>query len=95
VEKNNSWYKIKTVSKVQLIKIKENSIDEFITEHYWGYASTISVVKLPNEYEVTHPKWLKYEVTDFEIEVDFAKVYGSEFQFLNKINAHSVILFLM
>jgi uncharacterized protein len=38
--------------------IEPDSITEFITEHYWGYAK-VNALKT-NEYEVTHPKWNAY-----------------------------------
>ncbi|TWT62888.1 YqjF family protein [Rubinisphaera italica] len=65
-----------------------NSISEFITEHYWGYA------KAPNytlEYEVRHPQWNCCEVTQYEINVDYATNYGKEFSFLNDQQPHNVL----
>lgn len=59
---------------------KEGSIEEFISEHYWGYT------KSPNktlEYEVKHDQWETCLVSDYSINVDFEKVYGSDFAFLN------------
>lgn len=56
------------------------SIAEFITEHYWGYA------KAPRgtlEYQVVHPQWTCCEVSQYTIDVDFAKSYGQPFAFLN------------
>ncbi len=58
------------------------SIAEFITEHYWGYSKG---AKQTLEYQVEHPQWKCCDVTDFQIDVDFALNYGDEFAFLNDI----------
>lgn len=71
-------------------KVQPNSETEFIVEHYWGYSYFNE--KRSNEYEVTHPKWDIYKVIDYEIDVDFGLVYGKEFEFLNSMKPHSVLL---
>jgi uncharacterized protein YqjF (DUF2071 family) len=63
---------------------------EFITEHYWGYAH--AGPKKSNEYEVTHPKWEQYKVNDYQIDVDYGKVYGPDFAFLNQEQPSTVML---
>jgi len=45
-----------------------------------------------NEYEVTHPKWKQYLVTHSEINVDFGAVYGTDFEFINRMKPNSVML---
>ena len=86
----NSWYQIKANAEAKSIKIEKRSETEFITEHYWGYAKVND--HLTNEYEVTHPSWEQYEVKDYNINVDFNKVYGGNFAFLNQLEPSSVIL---
>ncbi|MEZ4800284.1 MAG: DUF2071 domain-containing protein [Flavobacteriales bacterium] len=78
-----------TASK-QSYEITSGSETEFITEHYWGYAKVDN--EKSNEYEVTHPKWKAYKVSDYQINVDFGIVYGSKFNFLNSIKPNSVML---
>ncbi len=63
---------------------------EFITEHYWGYAAKNQ--RKTNEYEVTHPKWEKYDVRNYKIDVDFGAVYGEEFADLSNREPDSVML---
>ena len=63
---------------------------EFITEHYWGY-TRIDANKT-FEYEVTHPKWQYYPVRSYDIKMDFATLYGSEFNELNQAKPLSVML---
>jgi uncharacterized protein len=69
--------------------IPKLSETEFITEHYWGYTKINDLNTY--EYEVTHPTWQAYEVNQYEIKVDFGKVYGKRFCFLNKIQPTSVM----
>lgn len=64
------------------------SLEEFITEHYWGYA------KAPRhalEYRVTHPQWACTRVDDYQLDVDFAATYGQEFGWLQTVAPHSVL----
>jgi uncharacterized protein YqjF (DUF2071 family) len=87
---NQEWQTVKIIADLEPSEIEENSETEFITEHYWGYAKVSDNVT--NEYEVTHPKWRQYKVISSEIQVDFGKVYGEEFDFLNKEDPTSVML---
>ena len=74
----------------KLIEIPEGSEAEFITEHYWGYTK-VSDSKT-YEYEVRHPRWNTYPVKNHSIKVDFEKVYGYDFGFLNSQEPVSVML---
>ncbi len=66
-----------------------DSFERWITEHYWGYTRVSAEKTL--EYEVKHPVWHLYEVTDHHLEVEGA-LYGSEFQPYVKGKPSSVIL---
>ncbi len=53
------------------------SLEEFITEHYWGYVrqrdgSTV-------EYEVEHPRWLVAPAETSELACNAAHLYGERF----------------
>ena len=53
------------------------SLEEFITEHYWGYVrqrdgSTV-------EYEVEHPRWKVMPADASELRCDVAGLYGEAF----------------
>ena len=89
-KKDNKWNSINVETSQNLTEVEEGSLNEFITEHYWGYASVNE--KKSNQYEVTHPKWQVYEVKKFNIDVDFNKVYGSSFGVLQNQSPYSVIL---
>ncbi len=68
----------------------ENSHGEFIIEHYWGY--TKRGANRTDEYKVEHPKWELFSIDNYEIDVDFGKLYGAEFAFLNERKPFSILL---
>jgi len=60
------------------------SLQEFITEHYWGYASQRD--GSTKEYLVEHPRWNVWEPTSAEFHCDVASLYGKNFcEFLNRL----------
>ncbi|MEQ9219310.1 MAG: DUF2071 domain-containing protein [Cyclobacteriaceae bacterium] len=91
-----SWKQKKRVNRFRIktglnpVVIPINSETEFITEHYWGYTKVEE--KRTFEYEVVHPRWQAYEVLDYEIDVDFEGVYGSDFKMLMNQTPNSVML---
>jgi uncharacterized protein YqjF (DUF2071 family) len=54
-----------------------DSLESFITEHYWGYAAQ------PNgstvEYQVEHPRWRVWRATQAELACGVQDLYGKEF----------------
>ena len=55
----------------------ENSLQEFITEHYWGYARQRD--GSTKEYRVEHPRWKIWEAKRAELDCDLAGLYGEGF----------------
>jgi uncharacterized protein len=53
------------------------SVEEFITEHYWGYTSRRKGAS--SEYEVVHPRWNVWPVKNVSLQCDVAGLYGAEF----------------
>ncbi len=84
------WEFLRVTASKEPSEMRAGGETEFITEHYWGYAKVTE--SITNEYQVTHPKWEKYDVLDYEIGVDFGRLYGSEFGFLNHQSPRSVLL---
>lgn len=74
----------------KLNPMAQNSIEEFITEHYWGY--TKLSLTTTSEYGVEHPRWETYNVSDYKIDIDFEGLYGASFANLKHKNPHSVML---
>jgi hypothetical protein len=52
------------------------SEEEFIAEHYWGYANQRGRTV---EYQVEHPPWRVWQVGESWLECDVAGLYGPEF----------------
>lgn len=87
--KKNSLQSLGVNSNLKPIKIEPNSIEYFITEHYFGYTKHNNKTF---EYEVKHPTWLHYPIIDYNINIDFEMNYGQGFKFLNNSLPSSVIL---
>lgn len=71
------------------LPLQKGSKEEFITEHYWGYAGN---EKEATEYEVQHPSWNIMEYKSHTIDCDFGEVYGAEWAFLNNQKPSSVFM---
>ncbi len=56
---------------------KKNSLEEFITEHYWGYSAQRDGYTV--EYQVEHPQWKVWEVSETKLDGDVVGFYGPEF----------------
>ncbi len=89
-KKNKNWNLIEIDVENSTNEIQENSVIEFISEHYWGYAKETK--SRTTEYEVKHPKWKYYSIKNYTILVDFESNYGADFSFLNSRNPNSVML---
>jgi uncharacterized protein YqjF (DUF2071 family) len=68
--------KVTTGGTAQLLV--EGSEQEFITEHFWGYAKQRDGSTL--EYRVEHPRWRVWETQATELHYDVAKLYGEKFR---------------
>jgi uncharacterized protein YqjF (DUF2071 family) len=55
----------------------DGSLQEFVTEHYWGYATQRD--GSTKEYRVEHPRWNVWETDASEFHCDVAGLYGNEF----------------
>lgn len=73
--KNWSKISLETVGHPELAI--EGSVEQFITEHYWGYAAQPRGACV--EYRVTHPSWKVWQVRESAFEgdaEDARKLYG-------------------
>lgn len=57
--------------------IRDNTEEEFIAEHYWGYAVQRDGGTL--EYEVEHPRWRVWRINEASLSCDVERLYGSQF----------------
>lgn len=88
--KKKNWYSLQLTCSNEAIEIGEGSEEEFITEHYWGYARVSDT--RTSEYAVEHPRWKVYPVQNYSIHVSFGEVYGHDFKFLDSETPKSVFL---
>ena len=56
---------------------RPGSLDEFITEHYWGYARQQDGGCV--EYRVEHPPWRVWRAAEASLDADVAALYGEAF----------------
>jgi uncharacterized protein len=54
----------------------EGSLEQFITEHYWGYAAQPRGASV--EYRVTHPSWRVWQVRHSAFDGDTEELYGKD-----------------
>lgn len=87
--KDKSWHSIQVTAENKAIPMEADSEFEFITEHYYGFTKKEDKT---SEYEVCHPKWDWYQVKDYQLEIDFQKIYGEDFECLNHQKPISVML---
>ncbi len=83
-------YELKVETAIDTKPIEAGTKEEFIFEHYWGYTS-LSAFRT-GEYKVEHPRWNVYPVNHFSYNIDFEKLYGSDFAFLNHLQPDSVFV---
>jgi uncharacterized protein YqjF (DUF2071 family) len=89
-KKNCGWNKLEVTANSKFNELSVGSKEEFITEHYWGYSSVDK--NKTGEYEVAHPRWNIYPVETHNIDCDFKKLYGDDFDILNNRQPASVFL---
>jgi uncharacterized protein YqjF (DUF2071 family) len=86
----DKWNTIQVETKKNPTEIEPDSEAEFITEHYFGYTKIDKDTTF--EYEVQHPRWEQYEVINHQIDIDFLKSYGLDFEFLQTTQPTSIFL---
>jgi uncharacterized protein YqjF (DUF2071 family) len=82
----HNYIEAKTQGSLQ--SLQEDTIESFILEHYWGY--TKQRVGSTKEYQVWHPAWKFWNVTDFYQEIDVEYLYGKNFVNPFRNQPHSV-----
>lgn len=58
----------------------ESSLAHFLKEQAWGFGTTRAGRRA--EYCVEHPRWRIYPETRFDLDVDFGRLYGPRWSFL-------------
>jgi len=86
----NRWNSISLKAEGGRMPLREGSQEEFITEHFWGYAK--AGADRTNEYQVAHPRWEVYPVTECLVDCDFGRLYGPAFAELGARKPQSAFL---
>ncbi|AZB27046.1 DUF2071 domain-containing protein [Chryseobacterium bernardetii] len=87
--KDKNWHSIQITAENKKQPMEADSEFEFITEHYYGFTKKENKT---SEYEVCHPKWDCYRIKEYQLEIDFQKIYGRDFECLNHQQPISVML---
>jgi uncharacterized protein len=84
------WNRLTVDAEPDAKPMETDSHEEFITEHFWGYARTSQ--DRTGEYQVAHPRWDIYPVLRYQIDCDFGGLYGAAFAGLGRQAPQSVFL---
>lgn len=71
------WNRLQAATSKALAPPAAGSLQQFIAEHHWGYATQPDGGCL--EYRVQHPRWQVAEADDSVLECDVETLYGGEF----------------
>lgn len=69
---------------------RENSEEEFITEHYWGYTAQRNGACA--EYHVDHPRWNVWQTEGAALDCEVAALYGPKFAGPLRAPPHSAFI---
>jgi len=86
----HQWNYIYVIPKGEQKPLIEGSIEEFITEHYWGYS--IQNDNSTMQYQVEHPKWRVWDTAEEGLNCNIESLYGAEFSKFIKGRPHSSML---
>lgn len=72
------WCRVAATTHGEPAPLAPGSEEEFITEHYWGYAAQRGGGTV--EYRVEHPSWRVWSARTHALELDAAALYGPAFR---------------
>jgi uncharacterized protein YqjF (DUF2071 family) len=93
--RSDKWQHLSVQAGATPTDIVPGSIEEFITEHYWGYTLHTGLVPrrgATGEYAVAHPRWQVYPVRSAHVAADFGALYGHAFAHLTEREPDHVLL---
>lgn len=76
-ELNNRWNSLRGSVAGPMRETTPASLEEFITEHYWGYAAQEDGGCV--EYQVEHPRWKVAPITEAKFDCDIKGLYDPAF----------------
>jgi uncharacterized protein len=87
---SGKWSEMRLESQGNPEPLQDGSEEQFIAEHYWGYAAQPDGGCV--EYQVTHPSWRVWQARHAEFNGDVGALYGSEFAAVLRENPVSAFL---
>jgi len=84
------WQTVSVQASAHPEPIAPDSLEEFITEHYWGYTKRRNGGT--GEYGVAHPRWQVYPLHSSHVAADFGSLYGPAFANLTRRAPDHVLL---
>lgn len=73
---NGAWCTMHAQSSGEPAPAKEGSLEQFITEHYWGYSARRDGTAM--EYRVAHAPWNVWPSSEAGFQGDTSRLYGAE-----------------
>lgn len=89
-EHKRRWHSMSVEADSRPQAIEPGSVEEFITEHYWGYTKRRSGAT--SAYEVRHPRWQTYRVRSTRIDAGMGSLYGPAFAHVDAAAPVNVLL---
>jgi uncharacterized protein YqjF (DUF2071 family) len=87
---NGAWCKLHANASVAPAPAQEGSLEQFISEHYWGYSTQGKRTSL--EYYVSHVPWSVWKSTAAGLEGDASGLYGLELGKVLQRRPHSAFI---
>ena len=84
------WNLLRVETKGEPRCLEKGSEEEFIAEHYWGYAAQRKGGSV--EYQVEHPRWRVWQSAKASFDCDSAALYGDRFVECLSAVPHSAFL---
>ena len=72
-----SWHHLRAKTAGEARPLITGSEEEFITEHFWGYAAQRDGGTV--EYQVEHPRWNVWRTSEATFDCDVKRIYGHQF----------------
>lgn len=87
----DKWNQLQVIAEPDAITPAPGSIEEFLTDHHWGY--TRQRDGSCSEYQVEHPLWPVRRAAEYAFDCDIAAIYGE--QFLSALSAPPTSAFVI
>lgn len=87
---NDKWNSVFVEAETKSDKMKNETLEKFIYEHYYGYTKINEFQT--EEYQLQHPSWNVHKVINYSIDCDFEAMYGKTFSVLNQTKPKAVFI---